>query len=171
MGYFNAFGTYLVHSYTMENIPANLISLIAFAVVMLVAMLLLALKNRFTQQINNLQQKQDSQEIQLVELQSLLSQYQSQLEINQQQCQESQTENEQVSKQLEHRIKVNQEQLNNQLQSLEQLLQQQPEDKLYTRAQKLVELGADIAEIMRECDIPRAEAEMLLSVHRQKSAK
>ena len=28
--------------------------------------------------------------------------------------------------------------------------------------------GADIEEIMRECDIPRAEADMLLAVHRQK---
>ena len=66
---------------------------------------------------------------------------------------------------------MTQEQFNNQFQTIEQLLNQQPEDKLYTRAQKLVELGADIAEIMRECDIPRAEAEMLLSVHRQKASK
>jgi hypothetical protein len=155
----------------MENIPANLISLIAFAIVMLVAMLLLALKNRFTQQIDELKQKVNSQEIQLVELQNLLTSSQSQLEVNQQHCSESQIENEQVSKQLEHRIKVAQEQFNSQLQTIEQLLHQQPEDKLYTRAQKLVELGADIAEIMRECDIPKAEAEMLLSVHRQKTEK
>ena len=101
----------------------------------------------------------------------VLAQSQSQLDANQQHYIESQTENEQVSKQLEHRIKVTQEQLTSQIQSLEQQLHQQPEDKLYTRAQKLVELGADIAEIMRECDIPRAEAEMLLAVHRQKSAE
>ena len=151
--------------------PANLISLIAFAVVMLVAMLLLALKNRFSQQITTLQQKLENQAVQLVELQTLLAQSQSQLDANQQHYIDSQTENEQVSKQLEHRIKVTQEQLTSQIQSLEQQLHQQPEDKLYTRAQKLVELGADIAEIMRECDIPRAEAEMLLAVHRQKSAE
>ena len=41
----------------MENIPANLISLIAFTIVMLVAMLLLALKNRFSRQIDKLQQE------------------------------------------------------------------------------------------------------------------
>ena len=151
--------------------PANLISLIAFAVVMLVAMLLLALKNRFSQQITTLQQKLENQAVQLVELQTLLAQSQSQLDANQQHYIDSQTENEQVSKQLEHRIKVTQDQLTSQIQSLEQQLHQQPEDKLYTRAQKLVELGADIAEIMRECDIPRAEAEMLLAVHRQKSAE
>jgi len=155
----------------MDNIPANLISLIAFAIVMLVAMLLLVLKNRFAQQIDDLQQQLHSQELQLIELQNLLAQSQSQLDINQQHCTESQRENEQVSKQLEHRIKVTQEQFNSQFQSVEQLLHQQPEDKLYTRAQKLVELGADIAEIMRECEIPKAEAEMLLAVHRKKVPK
>ncbi|MBA6389426.1 DUF2802 domain-containing protein [Colwellia sp. BRX10-3] len=134
-------------------------------------MLLLALKNRFAKQIDELQQQVNSQEIQLLELQDLLASSQSQLDINQKLCSESQIENEQVSKQLEHRIKVTQEQFNNKFQTIEQLLHQQPEDKLYTRAQKLVELGADIAEIMRECDIPRAEAEMLLSVHRQKISK
>lgn len=155
----------------MENIPANLISLIAFAIVMLVAMLLLALKNRFGQHIEELQRKLENQEMQLIALQTLLAQSQSQTESYQQLSTEAQIENEQVSKQLEHRIKVTQEQFNSKLQAIEQLLHQQPEDKLYSRAQKLVELGADIAEIMRECDIPRAEAEMLLSIHRKKVSK
>lgn len=155
----------------MENIPANLISLIAFAIVMLVAMLLLALKNRFGQHIEELQRKLENQEMQLIALQTLLAQSQSQAELYQKNSTESQIENEQVSKQLEHRIKVTQEQFNSKLQTIEQLLHQQPEDKLYSRAQKLVELGADIAEIMRECDIPRAEAEMLLSIHRKKVSK
>ncbi len=155
----------------MENIPANLISLIAFAIVMLVAMLLLALKNRFSQQIDKLEQALQNQEMQLIALQTALSQNQIQLEASQQSCQASQLENEQVSKQLEHRIKVMQTQFNDKWQVIEQQLQQQPEDKLYSRAQKLVELGADIAEIMRECDIPRAEAEMLLAIHRQKASK
>jgi uncharacterized protein HemX len=155
----------------MENISANLISLIISVMVILVAIFLLARKNRFAQQINELQHQVNSQEIQLIELQNLLARHQTQLEINQQNCTESQRENEQVSKQLEHRIKVIQEQFNSQFQSIEKLLHQQPEDKLYTRAQKLVELGADLAEIMRECDIPRAEAEMLLSIHQNKAVK
>jgi len=66
---------------------------------------------------------------------------------------------------------VTQEQFNSQVEVIDKLLHQQPEDKLYTRAQKLVELGADVAEIMQECDIPKAEAEMLLAVHRQRVAK
>ena len=155
----------------MENIPANLISLIAFAIVMLVAMLLLALKNRFSRQIDTLQQALQNQEIQLIALQTAASENQLQLAAVQQSCQESQLENEQVSKQLEHRIKVIQEQFNSKLQVIEQQIHQQPEDKLYSRAQKLVELGADIVEIMRECDIPRSEAEMLLAIHRQKESK
>jgi len=155
----------------MENIPANLISLAAFSLVMLVALLLLALKNRLSGRIIELTQKTNSQELLLLELQTQLMQTQKQLLENTQQWDEAQLENEQVSKQLEHRIKVNQEQFSTQFQTIEQLLHQQPEDKLYSRAQKLVELGADIEEIMRECDIPRPEAEMLLSVHRQQSNK
>lgn len=45
---------------------------------------------------------------------------------------------------------------------------QQPEDKLYSRAYKLAALGADLHEIMTECDLPRVEAEMLLAVYTKK---
>lgn len=40
------------------------------------------------------------------------------------------------------------------------------ESKLYSRAVKMVDLGADIEEIIAECEIPRAEAELLMSLHR-----
>ena len=154
----------------MENLSSTVISLVALFLVMLVALLLLALKNRLSSQISELNKISQSQAVTLLELQSLLSETQQKLAESQQLCAESQRENEQVSKQLEHRIKTNQEHLNTQLQTVEQLLHQQPEDKLYSRAQKLVELGADIEEIMRECDIPQPEAEMLLAVHRQQSS-
>jgi hypothetical protein len=62
-----------------------------------------------------------------------------------------------------------QQQISSQEQTVEQIQAQQPEDKLYSRAFKLVELGADIEEVMKECEIPRAEAEMLLSVHQKKT--
>lgn len=74
-------------------------------------------------------------------------------------------ESEQVIKLLDNRIKVLQKK-NEQLE-IKIDLAQAPEDKLYSRASKLVELGADIHEIMKECDIPRAEAEMLLAIHRK----
>ena len=42
--------------------------------------------------------------------------------------------------------------------------------KIYSRAVKMVELGADLDEVIRECELPRAEAELLFSLHKQKDA-
>ena len=42
----------------------------------------------------------------------------------------------------------------------------EPESKLYSRAQKMIELGANVEEIVRECELPLAEAELLVSLHR-----
>lgn len=44
---------------------------------------------------------------------------------------------------------------------------QDPDSRFYTRAVKLVELGASLDEIMRECELPRAEAELLLNFHKK----
>ena len=46
---------------------------------------------------------------------------------------------------------------------------QTPEKKLDSRAVKMVELGAGIEEIMQECELPKAEAELLLSLHKHRS--
>jgi len=40
-----------------------------------------------------------------------------------------------------------------------------PQSRLYSHAMKLVERGADVDEIVRECELPRAEAELLVSLH------
>lgn len=40
------------------------------------------------------------------------------------------------------------------------------EQKLYGRAKKMIEMGADINELVIECDIPRAEAELLVSLYK-----
>ncbi|WP_372763063.1 DUF2802 domain-containing protein, partial [Pseudoalteromonas sp.] len=60
-------------------------------------------------------------------------------------------------------------------QQCEELVQQQaaqkyddPDAKIYSRAVKMVELGADLNEVIRECELPRAEAELLFSLHKQK---
>ncbi|WP_024599199.1 DUF2802 domain-containing protein [Pseudoalteromonas sp. TAE56] len=45
-----------------------------------------------------------------------------------------------------------------------------PDAKIYSRAVKMVELGADLNEVIRECELPRAEAELLFSLHKQKGA-
>ncbi|MBA6354540.1 MULTISPECIES: DUF2802 domain-containing protein [unclassified Colwellia] len=106
--------------------------------------------------INELQSSQNSVNKQLLEFNNKLESLQ--------------LENEQVSKQLEHRIKILQQESGLQKQLIDQFQNQQPQDKLYSRAFKLVELGAEIDEVVRECDIPLAEAEMLISVHRNKTS-
>ncbi|WP_234418520.1 DUF2802 domain-containing protein [Dongshaea marina] len=49
----------------------------------------------------------------------------------------------------------------------QELSMREPENRLYSRAMRMVELGADLDELMRECELPRAEAELLLSLHQQ----
>jgi len=78
-------------------------------------------------------------------------------------------ENTQVSKQLEHRIKNLQQQVIDQKELLAQWQENQGQDKFYNRAFKLAAKGADIEEIMSECELPRAEVEMLLSVYQQRA--
>lgn len=51
---------------------------------------------------------------------------------------------------------------------IDQVKSQEPQDKLYSRAYKLAALGAGIEEIMTECELPKAEVEMLLSVYKPK---
>ncbi|MEG3768435.1 DUF2802 domain-containing protein [Alteromonas sp. 14N.309.X.WAT.G.H12] len=53
-------------------------------------------------------------------------------------------------------------QLENQLREVKT---QDPSMRLYTRAAELVKSGADIDEVMQACDLPRAEAELLYSMH------
>lgn len=43
--------------------------------------------------------------------------------------------------------------------------------RLYTRASKMVDLGADLDELMEECDLPKAEAELLLTLKKHRMAR
>lgn len=79
---------------------------------------------------------------------------------------DSSVENDEVIKQLEYRIKSLKGDFIVLQQQVKQFLEHQPEDKLYSRAFKLAAKGADIEEIITECELPRAEAEMLLAVYR-----
>lgn len=58
-------------------------------------------------------------------------------------------------------------------QKLEQLSDKQismedaaPERKIYSRAMRMVELGASLDEVIAECELPRAEAELLINLHK-----
>ncbi len=75
----------------------------------------------------------------------------------------------QVCQQLEQRITKMKNQLIAQEQRLAQWQDKQGQDKFYNRAFKLAEKGADIDEIISECELPRAEVEMLLSVYQQRT--
>lgn len=48
---------------------------------------------------------------------------------------------------------------------LDESMQQEPQAKLYSRAIKMVQLGAAVDELMRECELPKAEAELLIRMH------
>lgn len=50
--------------------------------------------------------------------------------------------------------------------SQQELTLQDPERRLYSRAAKMVELGADLDEVMNECELPQAEAELLISLRK-----
>ncbi|MCZ4336731.1 DUF2802 domain-containing protein [Shewanella colwelliana] len=43
--------------------------------------------------------------------------------------------------------------------------QQDPQARLYSRAMKMVALGAGVEELVKECELPKAEAELLLRLH------
>ena len=43
-----------------------------------------------------------------------------------------------------------------------------PERRMYRRAIRMIELGADLEEIIQECELPKAEAELLLNIHQKK---
>ncbi len=43
--------------------------------------------------------------------------------------------------------------------------------RLYSRASKMVKLGADIDELIEECELPKAEAELMLSLQKKLQGK
>lgn len=53
---------------------------------------------------------------------------------------------------------------------LREVAEQDPESRLYQKAAKLVAGGASVEDLMEACELPRAEAELLLAVHRQPSS-
>lgn len=110
--------------------------------------------------------------------QRLLSELTAQLDNSSQQLSQAQAETEELRAGVigvGQRVLVLQEQQQVMSVHLQQLHEQQqaialsdPESKIYSRAMKMVELGADLEEIIRECELPRAEAELLFNLHQQK---
>ena len=48
---------------------------------------------------------------------------------------------------------------------LDENYQQDPQARLYSRAMKMVSLGAGVDELIQECELPKAEAELLIRLH------
>jgi len=119
--------------------------------------------------LNAVEIKQESAEFLINEIKTLLEEQVKNFNYNENELKVWQLEHQQISQQLEHRIKVLQDQYKSLHSELDHIQQQQPEDKLYTRAQRMVALGADVNEIVKECGLPIAEAEILITMHKKKS--
>ncbi len=152
-------------------------SLLAVPIIAVVALVLSALclvvvfisSIRHKAQISMLVSQYQAQELIINNLQRVNEQLQLDVDKLLRQDEQITIENRQVSKQLEHRIKTVQTQINNQQEMISQLQTDQGDDKFYTRAIKLAKKGADIEEIVTECELPYAEVEMLISVYQKKT--
>lgn len=144
---------------------------LCISVVLFIALFVIIYRQKacFTLIIKRLETQVCTQELLVNDLQSSLQISNTEISALQNKLDSQYLENDQVTKQLEHRIKTVNQRVSEQKQLIEQLQNHQPQDKLYSRAFKLVELGADIDEVVRECEIPLAEAEMLISIHRNKT--
>ncbi|WP_438864959.1 DUF2802 domain-containing protein [Neptunicella sp.] len=49
----------------------------------------------------------------------------------------------------------------------DELKDQDPESKLYGQAARMAQQGASAEEIMHECELPKAEAELLVQLHKK----
>jgi hypothetical protein len=144
-------------------------SIVFIAIVTILYILTLFNQKKTNARFNALETQIESYEFIINELKITIEQQQSYLSNKNKELQTWQLEHQQISQQLEHRIKVLQDKLTLSNESIDQIQQQQPEDKLYSRAQKMVKLGADVDELVRECELPHAEAEILIAMHKRKN--
>ncbi|ALS99273.1 DUF2802 domain-containing protein [Lacimicrobium alkaliphilum] len=124
------------------------ISLIALFVVLGLGIVLLAWR-------------QQSQRAGFSALSAQLQEQQQQLAILQEAIHELRTGSIGVGK----KVKALEAQLVQLQQKQQELEEMEPDSKLYTGAVKLLQRGASVEEVMQECELPRAEAELLFSIH------
>ena len=152
----------------MSLLAVPIIAVSALFLVLLTSIFLFIYLNKLKSKVEMLNIQMQSTCLLVNELQILNSKLQQEFDDISDKNEQLAAENEQVSKQLEHRIKSLQHQSIEQQQLVTQWQESQGQDKFYNRAFKLAEKGADIEEIMSECELPRAEVEMLLSVYHQR---
>ena len=152
----------------MTLLAVPLIAVIALVLALSIAIIFGIWLKTLSKNIESVKSENQINEFLIKEMQFTLEQQSELIQKLTLKLEQKYTEHDQVIKQLEHRIKTAQTKVNNVDEKLGSVIEQQPEDKLYSRAFKLASLGADIDEIMQECELPRAEAEMLMSVYSQK---
>lgn len=149
----------------MFNTPEFIVLFVVITLMLCLILMLFISIRSLKKQTRLTETNISSNELLVNQLQTLFIQIDKRLTESVDQNKVQYTELDQVSKQLEHRIKNLQEDIL----KLQQVQSQQPEDKLYSRAFKMIELGADAEELIKECDIPRAEADILIAIHQKKS--
>lgn len=149
----------------MFNTPEFIVLFVVITLMLCLILMLFISIRSLKKQTRLTETNISSNELLVNQLQTLFIQIDKRLTESVDQNKVQYTELDQVSKQLEHRIKNLQEDIL----KLHQVQSQQPEDKLYSRAFKMIELGADAEELIKECDIPRAEADILIAIHQKKS--
>lgn len=154
----------------MSLLAVPIIAVVAVVVSILCLVIVVILSIRHKAQIKMLASQCQSQELILNNLQKLNEKLHANINELHERFDQITTENIQVSKQLEHRIKTLQSLIDNQQEGIVQLQTDQGHNKFYTRAIKLAKKGADIDEIVTECELPHAEVEMLISVYQKKTS-
>ena len=153
----------------MSLLSAPIIAALALFLVILTNILFFVYMNKSKEKMALLGVQVQSDAFLINELQAQSNRIKQQLDAVEKNNTKNTSENNQVSKQLEHRIKILQKQVGEQEQTMKQWQENQSQDKFYNRAFKLAAKGAGIDEIMNECELPRAEVEMLLSVYQQRT--
>ncbi|MCG7567621.1 DUF2802 domain-containing protein [Pseudoalteromonas sp. CnMc7-15] len=133
----------------------NLLYMIAASIVLLLAVLVIVLWLRTSQlarQMRALRQNMDTEK-----------QASSQTQILRAEVSELRTALENMS----NRIGQIQQRTEEVAQQQDTIREADPQARIYSRAVKMIELGAPMEEVMSECELPRAEAELLFSLHQK----
>jgi len=72
---------------------------------------------------------------------------------------------------LGQRVSEQQEIIQHLNERLVELEQEDSDGRLYSRATKMVRLGADVEELIEECELPKAEAELMMSLQKKIAGK
>ena len=65
---------------------------------------------------------------------------------------------------LGQKVSEQQDIIHHLLERIKDLEQADGDGRLYSRATKMVQLGADLNELIEECELPKAEAELMMSL-------